>query len=321
MNEVFQDIMTFINDNTVLLICICVFLIFVLIGYLIDNSVKSKRVRKDIKNKDQVPEEIRNEIIKEALNENKEKIMENSFHNIVREESSEIDSSEVNLEDKNSNLEETINLELNLDEVPSESGDLNSSLNLDSSDISTTPLTLDSNLDLNLNLENNVTSEISEQLNLGENTELSNSVLDTPLDLSTEEPIVSEPLVLDAVSEEEKAVVEPIFGLDNVETQEEVETTTVEDPDLNIMNVEEDSKYKNAKKLSEILLNVDKERVNSKIDSNLFEEKTIDVEIKSDAEESKVEIQQDDSSDELDKIMKKLSSMNNEEEDKYTNIC
>ena len=86
------------------------------------------------------------------------------------------------------------------------------------------------------------------------------------------------------------------------------------------MNVEEDSKYKNAKKLSEILLNVDKERVNSKIDSNLFEEKTIDVEIKSDAEESKVEIQQDDSSDELDKIMKKLSSMNNEEEDNYTNI-
>ena len=71
MNEVFQNIMTFINDNTVLLICICVFLIFVLIGYLIDNSVKSKRVRKDIKNKDQVPEEIKNEIIKEAINETK----------------------------------------------------------------------------------------------------------------------------------------------------------------------------------------------------------------------------------------------------------
>ena len=62
MNDVFNNVMTFINKNTYLLIGICVFLILVLIGYLIDNRVKSKRVRKDIKNKDQVPENIKEDI-------------------------------------------------------------------------------------------------------------------------------------------------------------------------------------------------------------------------------------------------------------------
>ena len=66
MNEVLQNIMLFINEHTLLLIGICVFLILVLIGYLIDNSVKSKRIRNDIKNADQVPENIKDEIIKEA---------------------------------------------------------------------------------------------------------------------------------------------------------------------------------------------------------------------------------------------------------------
>ena len=65
-NEIMQSIMTFINENTLLLIGICVFLILVLVGYLIDNSVNSKRIRKDIKNKDQVPANIKEEIIKEA---------------------------------------------------------------------------------------------------------------------------------------------------------------------------------------------------------------------------------------------------------------
>ena len=66
MNEIVQNIMLFINEHTLLLIGICVFLILVLIGYLIDNSVKSKRVRNDIKNADQVPENIKEEIIKKA---------------------------------------------------------------------------------------------------------------------------------------------------------------------------------------------------------------------------------------------------------------
>ena len=47
MNKILDTVMTFINENTNILIGICIFLIFVLIGYLIDNSVKSKRVRKE----------------------------------------------------------------------------------------------------------------------------------------------------------------------------------------------------------------------------------------------------------------------------------
>lgn len=66
-NEILENVMTFINENTNILIGICIFLIFVLIGYLIDNSVKSKRVRKNIKNKDQVPENIKKDIIEEAI--------------------------------------------------------------------------------------------------------------------------------------------------------------------------------------------------------------------------------------------------------------
>ena len=48
MNNILQNVMVFINEHTLLLIGICVFLILVLVGYLIDNSVKSKRIRKDI---------------------------------------------------------------------------------------------------------------------------------------------------------------------------------------------------------------------------------------------------------------------------------
>ena len=46
MNDFLNTVMNFINENTTLLIIICVFLIFVLIGYLIDNSVKSRKLAK-----------------------------------------------------------------------------------------------------------------------------------------------------------------------------------------------------------------------------------------------------------------------------------
>ncbi|MBR3117381.1 MAG: hypothetical protein IKF36_05895 [Bacilli bacterium] len=46
MNKILNDIMGFINENTTLLIIICVFLIFVLIGYLIDNSIKARKLAK-----------------------------------------------------------------------------------------------------------------------------------------------------------------------------------------------------------------------------------------------------------------------------------
>lgn len=49
MNQTLEKIMTFINENTNILIGICLFLIFVLIGYLIDNSIKSRKAKKEFK--------------------------------------------------------------------------------------------------------------------------------------------------------------------------------------------------------------------------------------------------------------------------------
>ena len=110
VNDILESIMTFINENTNILIGICIFLIFVLVGYLIDNSVKSKRVRKDIKNADQVPENIKEEIIKEEkekeekitqekTDESKEEIkLDNVFENVVESPKNNI------LDELNSNV-------------------------------------------------------------------------------------------------------------------------------------------------------------------------------------------------------------------------
>ena len=44
MDKFLEKVMNFINENTMLLILICIFLIVVLIIYLIDNTIKSKRL-------------------------------------------------------------------------------------------------------------------------------------------------------------------------------------------------------------------------------------------------------------------------------------
>lgn len=46
MNEFIEKAMLFINENTMLLIGICIFLILVLIGYLIDNAIKTRKLEK-----------------------------------------------------------------------------------------------------------------------------------------------------------------------------------------------------------------------------------------------------------------------------------
>lgn len=60
MNNVLQNIMFFINENTILLICICGFLILVLIGYLIDSSIKARNLEKSISltNKNDINSEV-----------------------------------------------------------------------------------------------------------------------------------------------------------------------------------------------------------------------------------------------------------------------
>lgn len=280
MNDVFNNVMTFINKNTYLLIGICVFLILVLIGYLIDNSVKSKRVRKDIKNKDQVPENIKEDIIKEA-NEKKEKEL-----NVQIEEPKKEDiinqNMEVNEDEAPLNLDASLSIDkpLNLEKDPS-LDDVNSPLNIDSN--INEPLSLDTN---SLFDEENKPS-----------VALGNDILEDNLSLDNSE----------------KPIVESSISVD-------------QDPDANIMSSNsKDGLYSNDKTLLEILSEVDSSRLNSNVDNKTIFGSKPSIEINTDVEKEKVEIEPknsiDSSDNELDNIMKKLSSMNNsDDEDNYTNI-
>lgn len=299
MNDVFNNVMTFINKNTYLLIGICVFLILVLIGYLIDNSVKSKRVRKDIKNKDQVPENIKEDIIKEA-NEKKEKEL-----NVQTEEPKKEDIINQNNQ----------NMEVNEDEAP---------LNLDAS----------LSIDKPLNLEKDPSlDDINSPLNI-DNTALNLNEENSPLNLDNN---INEPLSLDTNSlfdDENKpsvalgnGILEDNLSLDNSEkTASESSISADQDPDANIMSFNsKDGLYSNDKTLLEILSEVDSSRLNSNVDNKTIFGSKPSIEINTDVEKEKVEIEPknsiDSSDNELDNIMKKLSSMNNsDDEDNYTNI-
>lgn len=299
MNDVFNNVMTFINKNTYLLIGICVFLILVLIGYLIDNSVKSKRVRKDIKNKDQVPENIKEDIIKEA-NEKKEKEL-----NVQTEEPKKEDI----INQKNQNME------VNEDEAP---------LNLDAS----------LSIDKPLNLEKDpLLDDINSPLNI-DNTALNLNEENSPLNLDNN---INEHLSLDTNSlfdDENKpsvalgnGILEDNLSLDNSEkTTSESSISVDQDPDANIMSSNsKDGLYSNDKTLLEILSEVDSSRLNSNVDNKTIFGSKPSIEINTDVEKEKVEIEPknsiDSSDNELDNIMKKLSSMNNsDDEDNYTNI-
>ena len=58
MKEIIEKVTNFINENTMLLIGICAFLIIVLIVYLIDNSIKTKKMQKAIKEMDEVEDKV-----------------------------------------------------------------------------------------------------------------------------------------------------------------------------------------------------------------------------------------------------------------------
>lgn len=283
MNDVFNNVMTFINKNTYLLIGICVFLILVLIGYLIDNSVKSKRVRKDIKNKDQVPENIKEDIIKEA-NEKKEKelnvqIEEPKKEDIINQNNQNM---EVNEDEAPLNLDASLSIDkpLNLEKDPS-LDDVNSPLNIDNN--INEPLSLDTN---SLFDEENKPS-----------VALGNDILEDNLSLDNSE----KPIVESSISSDQ-------------------------DPDSNIMLYNsKNGLYSNDKTLLEILSEVDSSKLNNSVDNKTIFGNKPSIEINTNVEKEKVEIEPKNSTDssdsELDNIMKKLSSMNNsDDEDNYTNI-
>lgn len=73
MDKILETIMNFINENTTLLIIICVFLIFVLIGYLIDNSIKTKRLERQMSSDTSINNEP--EVIETPIEEKKEELV------------------------------------------------------------------------------------------------------------------------------------------------------------------------------------------------------------------------------------------------------
>lgn len=295
MNDFIQNAMVFINEHTIVLIGICVFLILVLIGYLIDNSVKSKRVRKDIKNASQVPDNIKDEIIKEANIANatqQEEVKENineelSFNN--ESVNNEINNAQENIELNLDTPNQTDELKIETPVEQPAGDDLNTELNLDTSSI-----VLDNNStneDQNLNLDVQMPQEMN--LNTEFNLDVNSSSENNSIDIS-------------------------VPTQDNDSNQ--IETSI--DPDLQIMqNANQKSEYKNDKKLSEILAQKDNLEV-PVVDNDIFSSNETNITINNDIKKDDVQIENSqDNSGELDRIMRKLSSMNNNtEEDSYTNI-
>lgn len=358
MNETLNNIMKFINDNTYLLIGICVFLILVLIGYLIDNSVKSKKVRKDVKNETMVKEAQSNSAVNNISIDKKEDIMTKPFEEktedlIIDDNINKVNPSLTN-EKVNSTpnevkdeITEPINFNFDLDSIKTkqeniepkteESKILENNFVNDNGEI-TGPISFD--LDSKNESKNNI--EQSEVLSndtsiIGINDLNSADKASTNNEVSIEEPKI------DNINNKDE-LTEPInfnFDLNSINTKPEekvndlssslVEPVPVvesKDPDAEIMkNAENKNSYSNSKSLLEILSDADKSKpsTNVKMDNkeeseNIFSNKP-NIEVNTNVQKEKVEIEPKYSSDdELDKIMKKLSSMSNDEEDNYTNI-
>ena len=358
MNETLNNIMKFINDNTYLLIGICVFLILVLIGYLIDNSIKSKKVRKDVKNETMAKEAQSNSAVNNISIDKKEDIMAKPFEEktedlIIDDNINKVNPSLTNEKvnptpnEVKDEITEPINFNFDLDSIKTkqeniepkteESKPLNNNFVNDNGEI-TGPISFD--LDSKNESINNI--EQSEVLSndtpiIGINDLNSADKASTNNEVSIEEPKVDNINIPDEITE-------PInfnFDLNSINTKPEekvndlssslVEPVPVvesKDPDAEIMkNAENKNSYSNSKSWLEILSDVDKSKpsTNVKMDNkeeseNIFSNKP-NIEVNTNVQKEKVEIEPKFSSDdELDKIMKKLSSMSNDEEDNYTNI-
>lgn len=354
MNETLNNIMKFINDNTYLLIGICVFLILVLIGYLIDNSVKSKKVRKDVKNETMAKEAQSNSVVNNISIDKKEDIMTKPFEEetenlIIDDNINKVNPSVTNetVNPTSNEITEPINFNFDLDSIKTkqenvepkteEPKSLNNSLVNDNGEINE-PISVD--LDTKNESINNV--EQSEVLSndtsiIGINDLNSADKVSTNNEVSIEEPKADNTNIPDEIT----GPINFNFDLNSINTEndekvsdlssnlvEPVPVIEPKDPDAEIMkNAENKNSYSNSKSLLEILSDADKSKpINSiKMDNkeeteNIFSNKP-NIEIDTSVQKEKVEIEPKYSSDdELDKIMKKLSSMNNDEEDNYTNI-
>lgn len=337
MNETLNNIMKFINDNTYLLIGICVFLILVLIGYLIDNSVKSKKVRKDIKNETMAKEAQSNSAVNNISIDKKEDIITKPFEektedliidnniNKVTQPVKDKTINSVSTEIKDE-ITEPINFNFDLDSIRTkqenvepkteESKSLNNSFVNDNGEI-TDALSNDSSIiginDLNSADKVSTNNEVSIEELKADNTNIPDEItgpINFNFDLNSINTKKDE-----EVSDLSSNLVEPVPVIEP------------KDPDAEIMKNSGNNTYSNSKSLLEILSDVDKAKpsadvkMNNKEETeNIFSNKP-NIEIDTSVQKERVEIEPKYSSDdELDKIMKKLSSMNNDEEDNYTNI-
>ena len=319
MNEILNNIMKFINDNTYLLIGICVFLILVLIGYLIDNSVKSKKVRKDVKNETMAKEAQGNSAVNNISIDKKEDIMTKPF-----EEKTE----DLIIDDNINNVDQLVENET----VSTTSNEIKDEI--------TEPINFNFDLDSIKTKSENIEPETEELKPLNNSFVNDNGEITGPIsfDLNTKNESINNIEQPDVISNDT-----PIIGINDLnsikakpeEKVNDLSSSLVEpipvieqkDPDAEIMKNTENNSYSNSKSLLEILSDVDKAKPTTsvKIDNNDGTENIINnkpnIEINTNVQKEKVEIEPKYSSDdELDKIMKKLASMNNEEEDNYTNI-
>ena len=76
MKDIITKATNFINENTMLLIGICAFLIIALIIYLIDNSIKTKKIQKALTEMDQTEDKVIESSELEEKNESVEPVKE-----------------------------------------------------------------------------------------------------------------------------------------------------------------------------------------------------------------------------------------------------
>lgn len=215
MNETLEKIMIFINENTNILIGICLFLIFVLIGYLIDNSIKSRRAKKEFK-KSQIQTDLNSEYSNEPKKENVNiQPLKNSdsnlFENAISTPKIDIDLS---TDDQTNNFDDSVINETKKDIVETDLKDVIGAIdtiNTETENIDLSKEELNTNVDVlykndkklseilfntstkeesnqNVKFENNVESEISEtEKALSENTTIKDIGSKVEIDLGENE--------------------------------------------------------------------------------------------------------------------------------------
>lgn len=126
MKDIIVKVTNFVNENTMLLIGICAFLILVLIIYLVDNSVKTKKMQKALKEMDTVEDKV----VDNKIDENNQKDAEVNI-NIKNDEEPKYDSISLNNDEeiKTPAIEESTSEVEPVSEEPEENIDINTLLN------------------------------------------------------------------------------------------------------------------------------------------------------------------------------------------------